>query len=107
MTIDIEDLKIFCSIGLLDHERKIPQELVINASFAGHGFIDYASVREFLLQTFRNQHFDTLENAQSHIAKAFFKTFQNSQYLNLKLTKTSIFQDCKVSVQRKWDNVLY
>ena len=107
MIIAIEQLSVFCIIGLLEHERKVPQELIVDAGFKADEFVDYALVRTFFTACFKDNDFDTLENAQNHTAKAFFRTFQGVQYLDLKLTKPNIFGDCKVSIQRKWDNVLY
>ncbi|MBA1437531.1 MAG: dihydroneopterin aldolase [Epsilonproteobacteria bacterium] len=103
MKIYIEDLCFKCIIGILDHERKTKQKVVINATLKYHfdgDFINYADVVDLIKKTMRKKKFLLIEDALLTLEKKIYKNFPTIKKVTIKITKPSILPDCKVSVQQ-------
>lgn len=101
MTIHIEDLRFKCIIGILDFERKAPQDVIINIEINytySNKFINYADVVKSCKSLMINHKFLLIEDALLMISKKLKEEFQDIQTLQLKITKPSILPECKVSV---------
>ncbi|MDD2651584.1 MAG: dihydroneopterin aldolase [Sulfurimonas sp.] len=102
MTIHIEDLKFQCIVGILDFERKMPQDVIINLTieydYQKDAFIDYALVVQKLKKMMIDSQFYLLEEALQEIIALLAKEYKGIKNISLKITKTSILNDCSVSV---------
>ena len=102
-TIHIEDLRFKCIIGILDFERKKPQEVIIDAQIDynfDYGFIDYAKVAKMLKKKMQKKKFYLLEDAHYYFFKKLKKKYPYISALKLKITKPSILPDCRVAIER-------
>jgi len=105
MTIHIEDLKFQCIIGILDFERVTPQDIIINLTIDydyKDKFINYAEVVEMIKKDINDKKYLLIEDALEGLKIILFKKFPLIKKLNIKLTKPSILNDCKVSVSSQF-----
>ena len=105
LTIYIEDLKFQCIIGILDFERKKPQDIILNITIDYEykdEFINYADVANLLKSTMTKKKFLLIEDALSELSKTLQKEFSKMNTLYLKITKPSILPDCKASVSNTY-----
>jgi len=101
MTIHIDDLKFQCIIGVLDFEREIPQEIIINFTCQynyENKYINYVNIVDMLKTTMIVNKFELIEDALLSLKSEIIKNFPLIQSYNLKITKPSILADCRVSV---------
>lgn len=101
MTIYIEDLKFQTIIGILDFEREMPQDVIINLELEYEyidEFINYADVSKLIKTTMIESKYLLIEDALKDLSFKLKKEFLKIQTLNLKITKPSILSDCVVSV---------
>jgi len=101
MTIQIEELKFQCIIGILDFERVTPQDICINLSIDYEyedTFINYADVSEVIKKSMIEEQFLLIEDALSYLSTKLKEKFPLINELHLKISKPSILPDCKVSV---------
>ena len=105
MTIHIENLKFQCIIGILDFERVTPQDIIINLTMVynyKYEFINYAQVVEVIKENMIKNKYLLIEDALSGIKNILFEKFTLIDKLDIKITKPSILDDCKVSVSNKY-----
>ena len=102
MTITIKDLKFQCILGILDFERTIPQDVLINIEiqyiYKKNTFINYAEVSDLVKREMQKCKFLLIEDALEHLSKKLKETFSLIQSINLKIAKPTILPDCQVSV---------
>jgi len=101
MTIHIEDLKFQCIIGILDFERTLPQDVVINLEIDYEyekDFINYADIVNIIKSDMTRKKFLLIEDALKELSQNLKKEFSKINTLNLKITKPSIMPKCVVSV---------
>ena len=101
MIIHIEDLKFQCIIGILDFERKTPQDIEINLTIKYNykdEFINYAEVVEIIKNNMIKSKYLLIEDALNGLKLILLEKFKLIEELDIKLTKPSILADCKVSV---------
>jgi len=102
LKIQIEDFSFTCIIGILEHERKNEQKVIIDVAieydFEDNFFINYAEVAEFIKTDMQNKKFLLIEDALHHLGRELKNKFSKINTLYLKITKPSILPDCKVSV---------
>ena len=102
LKIHIEALHFLCILGILEHERKNAQEVIIDVAieydFADNSFINYAEVAEFIKEIMQNKKFFLIEDALHDVSIELKNKFSKINTLYLKITKPSILPDCKVSV---------
>ena len=106
MTIYIEKLKFQCIIGILEFEREIPQDVIIDIKINYHynndKFINYAEITKIVKKQMINSKFLLIEDALKALSKKLKKKFPLIQKLYLKISKPSILPDCKVSVANNY-----
>jgi len=102
LKIDIEELHFSCILGILEHERRNPQEIIVDATieydFKKNAFINYAEVAEFIKTVMQERKFFLIEDALRDVSMQLKNKFSKIDTLYLKITKPSILPDCKVSV---------
>ena len=132
--ICLERLKVSAIIGILPNERTKAQDLEVdlvlkyevdlcefthplrhpsaregecleNLSARDGGIVDYATLREIILTTFKNNQFLYLENALVAIQSAILAQFSQIIALDLAIKKLHIFSDCAPKVCLKWAKV--
>ncbi len=103
MKIYIEDLTFTTIIGILDFEREIPQDVIINVeieySYAEKDFINYADVATLIKSRVQEAKFLLLEDALLDLSQLLKEKFSLINKLSLKITKPSILPDCRVSLE--------
>lgn len=110
-------------IGILPSERTKAQDLEVDLvlkyevdlrefthplrhpSTREGGIVDYATLREIILTTFKNNQFLYLENALVAIQSAILAQFSQIIALDLAIKKLHIFSDCAPKVCLKWAKV--
>ncbi len=101
MKIKIENLTFDCIIGLLDFERKIKQEVIINVSFKYKYktgvFIDYSEIVTFIENTMKSKKFELIEEALLYLNKQIITKYPVKK-LKIQITKPNIIKNCFVSV---------
>jgi len=105
MTIYVEDLKFQCILGILDFERMIPQDVIINLTLKykfKDEFINYALVAKLIESKMKKKKFFLIEDALANLSKNLKKEFPQIKKINLKITKPSIMPNCTVSVCKKY-----
>lgn len=104
MTIYIEDLKFQCIIGILDFERKMPQDVIINLTikydYKKDEFINYALVAQKVKEMMIKRQFYLLEDALEEIITSLTQEYKTIKNIFIKITKPSILNDCKVGVSK-------
>jgi dihydroneopterin aldolase len=101
MTIHIENLKFKTIIGILDFERKVEQDVIINLTIRydyTDSFINYADVSEVIKTHIKKSKFLLIEDALLSLSQKLKENFSLTNQLDLKITKPSIMPDCTVSV---------
>ena len=101
MTIHIEDLRFKCIIGLLDFERHIPQEVIINLQLDYdylYEFINYADLALLIEDHLQEKRYELLETALTELLTLIKQKFPLTQQLQLKISKPNILTNCQVSV---------
>ena len=101
MTIEIEDLRFKCIIGLLDFERHTPQEVIINVNLDydyTDEFINYAEIAKLIEENLQENKYELLEDALENLFNLISQNFPLIKKLHLKITKPDILPNCHVSV---------
>ena len=99
MKIYITNLKINTIIGILKHERKNKQNIIIDCKIKYKcGFIDYKEIKDIIVTTIKKQKFKLLEDAIEFLIKKITKRYRNVKKIKLKIRKLDIFDDCIVGV---------
>ena len=105
MIIHVEDLKFQCIIGILDFEREIEQDIIINLTIEydyQNEFINYAQVVQDIKENIIKNKFSLLEDALTSLSIKLKEKFPLINILNLKITKPSILPDTKVSLSNTY-----
>ncbi|WP_158657008.1 dihydroneopterin aldolase [Helicobacter aurati] len=99
--LNIQSLEIETIIGILPHERKEKQPLLINASlyyrYEGE-FLDYLLVRDSLITILCQGKYGLIEDALCDTASKLFSLYPLVQKIKLALMKPNISQDCQISM---------
>lgn len=102
VTVHIEALTFKAIIGILEHERQTPQEVIVNVSFKyayKHGnFIDYAQVANNIKSVMQEKKFELIEDALITL-KQYLKKSYPLKNIKLKIAKPTILNDCIVAVK--------
>lgn len=100
----LKDFKINAIIGILPKEKLQPQTILLNLELLyKFNLIDYAILREDILEIFNNNNFGYLEEALVYLRDFIITKFSNIQMLNLEIKKLEIFPDCIPSIALKWE----
>ncbi len=101
MIIDIEELRFECIIGLLEHERHTPQEIIIDLTLHydyTEEFINYAEVVTLIESHMKEAKYELLETALNNLFDLLSKNFPLIEQLYIKITKPDILPNCRVCV---------
>ncbi len=105
MEISIQNLTFGAIIGLLEHEKKIPQKIIINIKikydYDKDNFLDYAEVTKLVKSTIKFEKFELLEEALETLCEVIKTKFPQTKQIKLKILKPDILQDCTVGVKIK------
>lgn len=100
----LRDFKINTIIGILPEEKIQPQTILLNLELCyKENLVDYATLRENILEIFKNNNFGYLEEALVYLRDFIIMKFSNVQMLNLEISKLEIFPDCIPSIVLKWE----
>ncbi len=102
MTIKIDNFRFETIIGILDFERKIPQDIIISFradyQYSNGNFIDYAKIYNIIKDSMINMKFHLIEEALIYLFNFISQEYE-LDYLNIKITKPSILPNAEVSVE--------
>ena len=105
MIIHVEDLKFQCIIGILDFERTTLQDVIVNAKIEyeyKNDYINYVEIVDIIKYQMQNREFLLIEDALKFIIDEIILKYKDIKNIDLKITKPSILDDCKVSVSYKY-----
>lgn len=118
--VALNDLRLKVIIGILPFERESVQEIAVDleaiyevdsvdchdstqgAESSNGGIVDYALLREMILDLFKQHNFLYLESALVAIQGAILEKFPQILELNLSIKKLAIFSDCTPQVRLSW-----
>ena len=113
--IAINNLRLKAIIGILPFERENAQEIAVDleaiyaldsaqceAFYAESKIINYAILREIVLELFKQNKFLLLEGALVAIQRAILERFPQILELNVSIKKLAIFGDCVPQVRLSW-----
>jgi dihydroneopterin aldolase len=105
MIVNIKELSLTCIIGILDFERKIEQDVIVDIKFEydykENEYVNYAEVAQIIKEMMIKKKYFLIEEAILDITSNLKRTFPKILWCNLKITKPSILPDCRVSVEFK------
>ena len=106
MTIHIEALTFEAIIGMLDFEREHTQTVVVTCTieydYTPETFINYALVSQAIERIMKEERFELLEVALTHLEKELKKFYPQMQSLYLKITKPDILPNATVGLSSSW-----
>lgn len=105
--LHIVDLSFSAIVGILDHEREAPQNLLVNATMEvdfgkaknigskmDEG-LDYAKMAEYLTTRIQAGEFGLLEDLLDTVGRQAFEAFPELISLELRVDKPDILESCK------------
>lgn len=103
--VSLLDFKIRTIIGVCENERKNPQNIILNANLTHESeILDYAILREAILEIFAKNQFLYLEDALEFLQSTILTRFSGILSLDLSIKKPNIFSDCVPEVRLEWQN---
>jgi len=105
LTIFIKDLSFYAILGILEHERKETQKIVVNAKityyYTSDYFINYAEVSKLIKSTIIKGKFELIEEALEKLLKKIKENFPKIDKIKLQISKPDILQGCEVGAKIK------
>jgi dihydroneopterin aldolase len=102
MRIHIEGLSFETIIGILPHERKKPQRIVVDATldylYETGSVLDYAEICERIESTMKKNRYALLEDALIDIGNMLTKHYPQVRDFRLKISKPDILPNANVGV---------
>lgn len=107
--LSLTGLTFQASLGILDHEKKSPQPIRVDAqlhlgaqSLMPQGddirsVLDYRKVREIIIEECTAEHVNLLETLIGKLAQRLLK-LPNVVGVRVKIAKLEIFEDCEVAI---------
>lgn len=108
MTIHIQNLKFQAIIGILEHERELSQDVLVDATISysyNESFIDYALLAELIKTHIQTQKFLLIEDALQSTISLLTAKHKEIDEIYLKITKPTILNECIVGVSHKYSKV--
>jgi len=100
--VEIRSLEFYAVIGLLEHERKAPQKLLVDAVFEYEyeegRFLDYALAAKLIKEHLKKERFQLIEDALLSLERVLKERFPFITFLSLTIQKPHILPDCTPSV---------
>lgn len=104
MRIAIRDLTFDTVIGILEHERQVPQRVVVTCKIDytyEDAFINYADAAELIRRTVQEGRFELIEEALVALKTSLKHHFPAIEKLKITLEKPDILPACRVSATLK------
>ncbi len=102
MKIEIKELRFDAIIGILDFERKTPQQVEIECEieydYKDGIFLDYAEIVTLLESTIKEGEFYLLEEALEKLFQKTEESFHQIETIKIKISKPDILPNCRVCV---------
>ncbi|MDO7252491.1 dihydroneopterin aldolase [Helicobacter cappadocius] len=99
----IEDFKFKTIIGILDFEKEVPQDIVVDATISyqydDKNFIDYMEIKCSIQKLLQNNKYGLLEEALLDIVHHLKNNFDVIKNIELRIKKLNITHDCIVGVK--------
>ncbi len=101
ITLHIEDFRFDAIVGILEHERKSAQTLLVEAHIAYNyydreNFLDYVLICEKIKQCMQTSSYELLESALTDIVHKLKKEFTCITKITLCIKKPHIMHYCVV-----------
>ena len=98
--IIINNLKINAIIGILENERKSPQQIIVNSKILYKGeFVDYAKVCEIIETEIKKNKFFLIEEALTYLINFLKERFPQIKEIYLEIKKPQILKNAEVGVE--------
>ncbi|BCD67568.1 dihydroneopterin aldolase [Nitratiruptor sp. YY09-18] len=101
-TLRLQELTFYAIIGILPHEREVPQKVVIDIEieyeYNQNSFIDYANVAKIVQDHIKMQKFELVEEALTSTATLLHKKFPQILSLSLTFVKPQILPNVRPSI---------
>ena len=97
----LEGLEFHAVIGILPHERRMPQKIVVDAAFeyeSKEEYIDYAEAAALIRSHIKEKRFHLIEDALDSCAKLLKQRFPQMKSLYLRIQKPQILPNATPSV---------
>ena len=102
MKIYIENFHFRCIIGLLEHEKKVPQKIIVNVELdykhTKDFFINYADLAQLIKKNLQKNRYELLETAIEDLFSIILKEYPSTKSIFIKITKPDILKNSYVSV---------
>lgn len=99
----IEAFKLKVTIGILDFEKQIPQEVLIEGKityeYSKQDFVDYIEVKNIIKKLLETSQYGLLEDALLDIIYHLKNKFNTIINIELEIKKLNIDPDCIVGVK--------
>lgn len=99
----IEAFKLKVIIGILDFEKQLPQEILIEGKitykYSKEDFIDYIEVKNIIQKLLQDNQYGLLEDALLDITYHLKNKFNTIKNIKLKIKKLNIDSDCIVGMK--------
>ena len=103
MRIEIRDLTFEAIVGILEHERRTPQRIIVDITidyrYEDGRYIDYAAVCDMVQKHIQTQRFELLEEALESTAYMLKKRFDTIESLDLRIAKPDILPHATVALR--------
>ena len=109
-TLTLWGLRFDASLGILEHERKAPQPIQVDAELnlgAQHlmphdddiaNVLDYRKVRKIIIDECTSVHVNLLETLIGKLARRLMQ-LHGVKGVRVKIAKLEIFEDCEVTIR--------
>ena len=109
-SLTLNGLRFHANLGILDHERKAPQPILVDAELnlgpqpllphdddINH-VLDYRKVRQIIITECTAEHANLLESLIGRLAHRLM-TLTGVLGVRVKIAKLEIFEDCEVAIR--------
>ncbi len=102
MKISIQNLRFETILGILDFERKIPQNIEVECeltySYENGIFLDYSKAVELIESTMKEEKFYLIEDAIERLFEKIKENFPQIKTVKITISKPDILPNCRVCV---------
>jgi dihydroneopterin aldolase len=105
MKIEICSLEFEAILGILEHERKNRQKVIVNCEIYydyKENFIDYSKVSQMIETLMISKKFLLIEDALAFLSKKLKKSYKDIKKLKLTIKKPTIMKNSIVSVSETY-----
>ncbi len=102
MKISIQNLRFETILGILDFERKIPQNIEVDCeltyNYENGVFLDYSKAVELIENTMKKEKFYLIEDAIERLFEKIKENFPQIKTVKITISKPDILPNCRVCV---------